>query len=336
MRRHGINYDTGFDPFGEGTSRPDFDPDAVRRDVAVIVNELHCDAVRVSGSEPERLSIAAEAAAAAGLEVWFAPFPCDMAREPLVEYFADCAQRAERLRATGAQVVLVTGCEISLFNPGFIPGDDLNARLNTMMRSPREWYTTELPTVIARLSTFLADVAAEARKHFAGPVSYAAGPWEHIDWTPFDIVGVDAYRADHNEATFRDEIRGHLRHGKPVAATEFGCCTYRGAARRGGVGWMVLEKGDDGERHFKEPLERDEREQSRYFTELLTVFEEEGLDAAFWFTYASWHLIHHGADPARDTDMAAYGVQAVLPDGTLRPKDVFHTIAAAYAEAKAG
>ena len=332
MRRHGINYDTGFDPFGDGSSRPEFDPDAVRRDMAVIADELHCDAVRVSGAEPERLSVAAEAAAEAGLEVWFAPFPCDTAREQLMEYFADCARRAERLRATGAEVVYVTGCEISLFNPGFIPGDDLNARLDAMMNSPQEWYMTELPAVIGRLNTFLADAAAQTRKHFGGQVSYAAGPWEHVDWTPFDIVGVDAYRADHNAATFRDEIRGHLRHGKPVVATEFGCCTYRGAGDRGGAGWTVLEKGADGERRFKEPLERDEQEQSRYFSELLTVFEAEGLDAAFWFTYASWHLTRHDTDPTRDTDMAAYGVQAVLPDGTLRPKHVFHTIAAAYAK----
>ncbi|WP_269855496.1 hypothetical protein [Streptomyces sp. RPT161] len=334
MRRHGINYDTGFDPFGDESSRPHFDADAVRRDMAVIVNELHCDAVRVSGADPERLSVAAQAAAEAGLEVWFAPFPCNMAREQLIEYFAECARRAQRIRATGAEVVYVTGCEVSLFNPGFIPGDDLDARLNAMMHSPSQWYTTELPAVIARLNTLLADVADEAHKHFGGPISYASGPWEHIDWTPFDIVGVDAYRAHYNEATFPDEVRGHLRHGKPVVATEFGCCTYRGAAARGGAGWMVLEKGADGERRLKERLERDEREQSRYFSELLAVFEEEGLDAAFWFTYASWHLIHHSSDPARDTDMAAYGVQAVLPDGTLRPKHVFRTIAAAYAKAK--
>ncbi len=334
MRRHGINYDTGFDPFGDESSRAHFDPDDVRRDMAVIVNELHCDAVRVSGDEPERLSVAAEAAADAGLEVWFAPFPCNMPPERLMAHFADCARRAERVRATGADVVYVTGCEVSLFNEGFIPGDDLRSRLNAMMHSPQQWYTTALPAITARLNAFLADAEAEARKHFGGPVSYASGPWEQIDWTPFDIVGVDAYRADYNATTFLQELRGHLRHGKPVVATEFGCCTYRGAAGRGGAGWMVLDKGADGERRFKERLERDEREQSRYFSELLPVFEEEGLDAAFWFTYASWHLIHDGSDPARDTDMAGYGVQAVLPDGTLRPKDVFHTIAAAYAKAK--
>ncbi|GAA1893023.1 hypothetical protein [Streptantibioticus ferralitis] len=62
MRRHGINYDTGFDPFGDGTSRTYFDPDTVRRDMAVIADELRCDAIRISGGDPARLTIAAEAA----------------------------------------------------------------------------------------------------------------------------------------------------------------------------------------------------------------------------------------------------------------------------------
>lgn len=75
MRRHGINYDTGFTPIGEEISRQDFDPGVVRREMRIIADELHCDAVRVSGGDPDRLSTAAEAAAAAGLEVWFAPFP---------------------------------------------------------------------------------------------------------------------------------------------------------------------------------------------------------------------------------------------------------------------
>ncbi|MEU1623892.1 hypothetical protein ABZ746_00805 [Streptomyces sp. NPDC020096] len=336
MRRHGINYDTGFDPFADGTSRTHFDPDTVRRDMAVIADELHCDAIRVSGGDPERLSIAAEAAAEAGLEVWFAPFPCNMTHDQLIDHLADCARRAERIRATGAEVVYVTGCEISLFHPGFVPGDDLAARIDTLTHSPREWYAAELGPIIGRLSGFLAEAAAEVRKHFGGRLSYASGPWEHIDWTPYDIVGVDAYRADHNAERFREEIRGHLEHGKPVAATEFGCCTYRGAGARGGAGWMVLEKAADGGRRLNEPLVRDEQEQSRYFTELLPVFEEEGLDAAFWFTYAAWGLPRHDGDPALDLDLAGYGVQAVLPDGTLRPKEVFRAMAAAYGAATAG
>jgi 2-keto-3-deoxy-L-rhamnonate aldolase RhmA len=42
-------------------------------------------------------------------------------------------------------------------------------------------------------------------------------PFERVDWTPFDYVAVDAYRAAHNAATYREEIRDLHRHGRPVA-----------------------------------------------------------------------------------------------------------------------
>lgn len=58
MRARGINYDTGFLPGGQ-LSRKAFTDEAVRADMAVIARELHCDAVRVSGRDPQRLSVAA-------------------------------------------------------------------------------------------------------------------------------------------------------------------------------------------------------------------------------------------------------------------------------------
>jgi len=60
MRGKGINYDTGFYPGGHN-SRERFDAGTVRREMGVIARELHCTAVRISGGEPARLSIAGEA-----------------------------------------------------------------------------------------------------------------------------------------------------------------------------------------------------------------------------------------------------------------------------------
>src|SRR4051794_23452350 len=122
MRGRGITYDTGFFPGGK-ESRAAFDPETVRRDMRVIADELHCNAVRITGGDPERLSVAGRYAADAGLEVWFSPFPCEMTTEEMLPYFADCARRAEELRRGGADVVFVTGCEVSLFAAGFLPGE---------------------------------------------------------------------------------------------------------------------------------------------------------------------------------------------------------------------
>ena len=128
MRGKGINYDTGFCPGGEN-SREHFDADVVRSEMRIIARELHCTAVRISGGEPARLSIAGELAAAEGLEVWFAPFPCELTTDQLAPLFEDCADRAEHLRQSGASVVLVTGCELTLFGAGFLPGGTVFERI---------------------------------------------------------------------------------------------------------------------------------------------------------------------------------------------------------------
>jgi hypothetical protein len=65
--------------------------------------------------------------------------------------------------------------------------------------------------------------------------------WESVDRTPFDIVGVDCYGGSHNKEAFRDRLQKYLSHGKPVVATEFGCCTYVGAEEKGGYGFAIVD-----------------------------------------------------------------------------------------------
>jgi hypothetical protein len=335
MRGKGINYDTGFFPAGRN-SRESFEPDAVRREMQIIADDLHCTAVRITGGLPERLSVAGECAAAAGLEVWFAPFPCEMTTEELAPFFADCAGRAEELRRSGAETVLVTGCELSLFAAGFIPGANIYERLAALGSGDPALFAS-LADVPAQVNAFLAETAATARARFGGRISYAAGPWEtQVDWSPFDIVGVDAYRADHNAGRYREELRAHFAHGKPVVVTEFGCCTYRGAAARGGSGWMIVDRTVEPPRVNGE-YTRDETEQVAYMRELLEIFEQEGVDGAFWFTFAGYGLPHRPGDPAHDLDLASYGVVKITENaGSARPgmdwepKESFHALAAAY------
>lgn len=310
MRAQGINYDTGFLP--GLASRPHFDAADVRADMAVIARDLHCRAVRVSGGDAERLGTAATLAAEAGLEVWFAPFPVDVPAEHMLDLFADCAERAELLRAGGADVRLVTGCELSAFAPGFIPGDTYGDRLSAMATADMDWWLA-LGPIVERLNAFLAEAASTVRRRFAGPVTYASAPWESaVDWSPFDIVGVDAYRASYNAATFAEELRAHTAHGKPVAVLEYGTCPYAGAGDRGGMAWTVPEGAVP-----------DEDEQVRYLTELSDVFEAEGVDTALWFTYRRF-----GTDPAEDPDdLGSYGVV----DAAGKPRAVFAAMAERYA-----
>ena len=159
MRGKGINYDTGFMP-GNHT-RPDFDPAVVAAEIRVIARELGCTAIRISGGEPDRISVAAEAAAAEGLEVWFSPFPCEVPAANLVELFSDCADRAEHLRRDGAKVVLVIGCEFTLSNPGYLPGTHFYDRIRRLARpGPRQLAAfARLPK---RLNVFLGEATEAA------------------------------------------------------------------------------------------------------------------------------------------------------------------------------
>jgi hypothetical protein len=50
------------------------------------------------------------------------------------------------------------------------------------------------------------------------------------------------------------------------------------------------------------------------------VFVEEGLDLAFWFTFAGYHMPAN-SDPHRDADLASYGLG-------WRPRLAFETMAA--------
>ncbi len=312
MRRYGISYDTGFINAGR-TSREVFEPSTVRRELQIIRDDLGFDAVRVTGGDPERLETAARLAAELGLEVWFSPFTCDLSADEMLALLADCADRAERLRDGGAEVVFVTGAELSLLNNGFLPGDRIADRLG-LLSSPDKLRAL-IPEIPPRINEFLASAVTVVRERFGGRVTYAAIPFENVDWSPFDIVSLDLYRSAEVADRFREGIRSLVAQGKPAAITEFGTASYHGAADRGArageiVKWdeaTGLPAGLDGD------YERDEAEQARYILELLEVFETEGVDTAFVFTFALYQLPHRPDGPPReDLDLGSYGIVKVL------------------------
>lgn len=310
MRGKGIAYDTGLWAGGEST-RVRFDAAVVGREMQVIATELRCTAVRITGDRPDRIGIAAELAAAAGLEVWFSPVGCDLTTEQLAVLFADCAERAERLRRSGARVVLVTGCELSLWSAGFLPGT-ISDRI-AGLQSGSQQMLQALAAMPERLNGFFAETTEAARSRFGGPLSYASAPWEPVDWQCFDVAAIDAYRDAGNAGTFRDEIRRQLRYGKPLAITEFGCAGYAGAADRGGMGWAIVDESTDPPQLDGDYV-RDETEQVRYLRDLHQIFTDEGVDLAFWFTFACYEFVHR-AQPRQDLDLASYGVVRMLDTG---------------------
>jgi hypothetical protein len=310
LRGKGITYDTGFFHAGMST-RETFDPEVVKGEMHIIHDDLHCNVVRITGGNADRLEIAALHAADAGLEVWFSPFISDLTTDELLDFLADCARRAERLRKLGAEVVFVTGAELSLFTVGFLPGDTLEERMGLLATPQR--LRELLPQVSPRLNDFLGKAVARVRERFGGKISYASIPsFERVDWTPFDFIAVDAYRTSEIADRYRDAMRALVAQGKPVAITEFGCTTFRGAGDLGARGGMIVEYDSNIPRLNGDYI-RDEAEQATYLRELLEIFTEEGVDSAFVNTFVSYFLPHR-SDPCLDLDMASYGVVKVLED----------------------
>jgi hypothetical protein len=204
-----------------------------------------------------------------------------------------------------------------------------------------------IPVVRARMSDFLQRAVAVVRARFGGKVSYASLPFEGVDWTLFDIIATDAgYRTKEMAPRFRQQIRGFVAQGrvlgKPVAITEFGCMTYRGAADLGGSELSLIEWDNARPARLRGDYVRDEDEQASYLSELLEVFESERVDNAFVYTFARYDLPHR-SNAGEDFDLASRGIVKVLegesssdvrryPGMPWEPKAAFDTLAEYYCE----
>ncbi|MFF0723752.1 abortive infection protein [Streptomyces sp. NPDC004134] len=318
----GVNFDT---------ERELWRPEYVRREIRAVRDRLHANAILLLGSDLGRLTGTAAMAADEGLHVWFEPRAFDEDARTTLEFVAGVARAAEDLRAGHPGVGLSVGCELTSFLHGLVPGDDWFERGTRFAEAG----PAEAATYNRRLNAFLADALDTVRPVFGGRVTYTSEAGEDVDWRGFDVLGVDLYRNAGNTATYAEQVRRLHRHGKPVVITEFGCCAYRGAEDKGGMGFDVidLETG----RIVGDPV-RDEQVQADYVDELLGIYETEGVHGAFVYEFISSGS-PYSPDPRRDYDMAGFSVVKVFPaghelaygtTGHFAPKKAFHAIARHY------
>ncbi|MFC6878841.1 MULTISPECIES: abortive infection protein [Actinomadura] len=322
LPQRGVNYDT---------EREVWRGEYVRREMRTIRRDLHCNAVILLGSDLRRLREAAEHAAAEGMFVWFEPRKFDHGAKDTLAFVLEVARYGERLRRRGHGVGLSLGCELTIFMDGLVPGRNWEERGAALG-------TPEAAGYNERLNAFLAGALKAVRPVFGGRVTYSSGVWEEVRWRGFDAVGVDLYRDASNEASYERDVRALHRFGKPVVITEFGCCTYRGADERGGDGFQIIDWA-------KEPpvvrpgYVRDERTQSAYISELLDVYEAQGVYGAFVYNFIESDSPHNGKR-LYDYDMAGFSLVKVLPPesgkgyaatGHFEPKQSFHTVARRFA-----
>ena len=128
MQHQGIHYDTGTVFRGPGyaisTRRAALDMSVVRRELEIVRDDLHANAVRIVGSDVERMTAVAEIALGLGLEVWFSPaffeYPPEETASRLVAAAAGGGSAVRR--AHPGRVVFVAGSELTLFMPGLVAG----------------------------------------------------------------------------------------------------------------------------------------------------------------------------------------------------------------------
>ncbi len=318
FRWKGVNLDTD-----RGLWRPDF----VEKELASIRHDLHANSVIVLGSDLERLIDTAAMAAERELFVWLEPRTFESTDSDTLEFVIEVAIAAEALRANYPDVGLSMGVELTLFMQGLVPGNDWRERGAALA-------TTDPAEYNAALNGYLAFALQTIRPLFGGLLTYSSGPWERIDWSGFDVVGVDLYRNADNRATYLDDLRAYLAEDKPVLITEFGCCTFDGAADLGGDGFLRSIDGD------QTGLVRDEREQATEIAELLDLYSAEGVDGALIFTFIEPENTY-SPDPGADLDMTGFSLvrcyepgseKAYEISGYFEPKASFEVAAARFVD----
>jgi hypothetical protein len=344
-----VTYDTGIVFSGPGynvPTRPRLDLATAERELQIVRDDLHCNAVRLIGREVDRLVQVAERALALGLEVWLSPALWGRPPDETLRYDVSAAERAEELRKQHPdRFVLVLGSELTLFTQGIVPGRDFAERTREAITRIKAGDHSAND----RLNDFLGRASTAVRGVYHGPLTYASLVWEDVDWDRFDLIGVDHYRDARIKDRYAEMLQPLLALGKPVINTEFGMRTYRGAESDGTLGFGVADQLRVGLRQLpvvgrfvRERLNgdyvRDEAMQARELAETLTMLDAAGVAGAFVAEFVTAGATF-SEEPRYDLDMNAFalvktyrhGKGKTYPDMTWEPKQSFQAVANYYA-----
>ena len=222
----------------------------------------------------------------------------------MLNHLAEVARAAEQLRKQHAHVTLNIGCELSIFMSGIIPRQNFLQRASWL--GSWWWVWMLFPRFRHRLNVHLRKATAVARSHFEGQMTYGAGIWENIDWSMFDLVGLNYYRESSNQSSYMTDLRSFHSYNKPIVITEFGCCSFQGANKLGGSGDTIVDYTKLMPT-LKGLYTRDEQVQADYLVDLLNIYKAENIYGAFVFEFTE-PSHPYSPDPRHDLDMASYGI----------------------------
>jgi len=354
MRIKGVGYDVG--AYMLFNWRPDFDIATVRRELEIIKSDLHCNTVRIGAQDIRRVTAASQAALEQGLDVWFSPILWDKSPQDTLEYIKRGAAAAEQLRTQFPdRLVFCLGGELTLFMKGIVEG----ARLWNRLSSPKLVPMLKTGAHNKPLNDFLAKANSAARSVFHGQVTYASLVWEKVDWSLFDYVGVDHYRATKIEDKYIEMLKPLFSFGKPVVNTEFGYATTRGGKLEtgflssAGLGGQEIVDTKSQLFHYKIPIlgrfiklrvngehTRDEGWQASKLVETLQILDAAGVYGTFVSQFVS-QVNPYSDNPRYDLDVASTGLVKYFEDGRRgttypdmrwEPKESFRAVADYYSK----
>jgi hypothetical protein len=348
LQHQGVHYDTGTVFRGPGyaisTRRSALDLTVVRRELEIIRDDLHANAVRIVGSHIGPMTDAARIALELGIEVWLSPALFEYSLDATAARLVAAAKAAALLEAAHpGRVVFVAGSELTLFTPGIVPGKSVTERLRGLKA---DWSLLGN----GNLNAYLAVLVPRLRAVFDGPFVYASLVFEQVDWGPFDYVGLDHYREARTKDRYVEMLQPFLATGKPVIVTEFGMRTYHGAESSGALGFGItdttrlwLHTRPVIGRLFRPRLngeyQRDEAMQARELTDTLAELERSGVAGALLSTFVTPES-HTDDDPRHDIDMDSMSLVKSLPgkhhgtaypDMRWEPKESFKAVARHFA-----
>jgi len=252
----------------------------------------------------------------------------DKSQEETLQYLTKAATAAEPLRQKWpGKLVFSLGSELTLFMQGIVEGSNFLERMN----NPSFWENIRAGKNNKPLNAFLTKADTIVREVFHGPLTYFSVPLETVDWTLFDFLGIDFYRDARITSVYGKMVNGYLAYNKPVIIGEFGCCTYQGAEKLGGSGFIimfgmmadylnpdkVLPKGIADMIKIQQRVDghyvRDEGLQARELTEQLSILDGAGVEGAFVFTFVSPNSPYN-KNQKFDSDMASYSLVKSYPE----------------------
>jgi len=345
IEHRGINYDVGTQM---GVNwRPDYNPQVVERELEIIKNDLHCNAIGISGKDIGRVMLTAEAALNQGLEAWLNPADWgNKPPEPTLTYITEAAKAAQPLHERyPGKVVFSVGSEFTLFMQGIVPGKNFIQRIRTAFSAGY----IKSGKHNKPLNDFLVKANKAVRSEFAGPVLYRSLSFEDVDWSNFDLIGIDHYWGEKIKDRYIDMVKPLFTYGKPVINTGFGFNTTNApvvgmASTLGDLPFFsILLHQLPVVGHFVRPKlkvvnERDEALQAKRLTDNLKLLDKAGFSGAFIDTFIFSHYPYSDT-PKYDLDRASSSLVkyfdngkhgTTYPDMTWEPKEAFKAVADYY------